>query len=127
MAQAAMTFTVNNVNLLPYIAFQGLEYQLADVDDPDTGRMLNGMMRRGKIADKDKWKIKFRAGLTTAEMSIILTAVTHQYVSATYLSPRTNTVVTKTLYVGDRTAAHCIHREDGTVLWKDLAFSLIER
>ena len=127
MSQAAMTFTVNNVNLLPYIAFQGLEYQLSDIDDPDTGRMMDGTMRRGKVADKDKWKIKFRSGLTTAEMSIILTAVTHQYVTATYLSPRTNTVVTKTLYVGDRTAAHCIHRADGTVLWKDLAFSLIER
>ena len=127
MSQASMTFTVNNVNLLPYIAYQGLEYQLSDIDDPDTGRMMNGTMRRGKVADKDKWKLKFRSDLTTAEVSTILTAVTHQYVTATYLSPRTNTVVTKTLYVGDRTAAHYILREDGTVLWKNLSFSLIER
>ena len=127
MSQASMTFTVNNVNLLPYIAYQGLEYQLSDIDDPDTGRTMDGTMRRGKVADKDKWKLKFRSDLTTAEVSTILTAVTHQYVSATYLSPRTNTVVTKTLYVGDRTAAHYILREDGTVLWKNLAFSLIER
>lgn len=127
MSQASMTFTVNNVNLLPYIAYQGLEYQLSDIDDPDTGRTMDGTMRRGKVADKDKWKLKFRSDLTTAEVSTILTAVTHQYVTATYLSPRTNTVVTKTLYVGDRTAAHYILREDGTVLWKNLAFSLIER
>ena len=126
MADGTMTFSVNNVNLLPYIAFQGLEYQLADIDDPDTGRMINGQMRRGKIADKDKWKIKFRTGLTTEEMSIILSTVTHQEVSATYLSPRTNTVVTKVMYVGDRTAAHCIHRTTGETLWKDLSFSLIE-
>ena len=123
----SITFTVNGVNLVPYIAFQGLEYQLSDIDDPDTGRMMDGTMRRGKIADKDKWKLRFRSDLTTAEISTILTAVTHQYVTATYLSPRTNTVITKTLYVGDRTAAHCIQREDGRILWKDLAFSLIER
>ena len=127
MSQAQMTFTVNSVDFLPYLAFQGLEYQLSDIDDPDTGRMMNGEMRRGKVADKDKWKCKFRSNLTTAEMSVILTAVTHQYVSATYLSPRTNTVVNKTLYVGDRTAAHCVKKPDGTVLWRDLSFSLIEK
>ena len=127
MSQASMTFTVNSVNLLPYLAFQGLEYQLSDIDDPDTGRMMDGTMRRGKLSDKDKWKCRFRSNLTTAEMSTILTAVTHQYVSVTYLSPRTNAVVTKTMYVGDRTAAHCITRDDGTILWRDLSFSLIER
>ena len=122
----AMTFTVGGVNIVPYLAFQGLEYQLADIDDPDTGRMMDGTMRRGKISDKDKWKCKFRI-LTTAEMSTVLTAVTHQYVNVQYMSPRTASVVTKSMYVGDRTAAHCIERSDGTIYWKDLAFSLIER
>ena len=123
----AMVFTVEGVNMLPYIAYNGLEYQLSDIDDPDTGRMMNGEMRRGKIADKDKWMIKFRPDLSTAEISTILTAVTKQYVSVQYLSPRTATVVTKTMYVGDRKAAHFIERNNGTVLWKDLAFNLIER
>ena len=50
----ALTFIVNGVNLIPYIAYQGLDYQLSDIDDTETGRMMNGEMRRGKIADKDK-------------------------------------------------------------------------
>ena len=112
--------------MTPYIAFGGLEYQLSDIDDPDTGRTMNGTMRRGKITDKDKWMLKFRP-LTTEEMSIILTAVTHEYVSVTYLSPRENTVLTKTMYVGDRKASHCIYRTNGTTLWNDLGFSLIEQ
>lgn len=123
----AMTFNVNGVSLVPYLAFQGLEYQLSDIDDPDTGRMMDGTMRRGKVADKDKFKLKFRANLTTSELSVILSTVTQQYVTCQYLSPRTATVVTRTMYVGDRTAAHCIERSDGTILWKDLSFSLIER
>lgn len=122
-----MTFIVNGVDFTPYLAFQGLEYQLADIDDTDTGRMMDGTMRRGKLTDKDKWKCKFRANLATSEISTILQAVTHQYVTVQYLSPRTATVVTKTMYVGDRTAAHCIERANGTILWKDLSFSLIER
>ena len=123
----AMTFTVSGVNFVPFIANQGLSYQLSDIDDPETGRMMDGTMRRGKITDNDKWKLKFRNDLTTSEMSTIITAVTHQYVTVQYLSPRTASVVTKTMYVGDRTAAHYIERNDGVILWKDLSFSLIER
>ena len=123
----AMTFLIEGVDMVPYIAYNGLEYQLSDIDDTDTGRMMNGEMRRGKISDKDKWMLKFRPNLTTAEISTILTAVTKQYVSVQFLSPRTATVVTKTMYVGDRKAAHAIERENGTVYWKDLAFNLIER
>jgi len=123
----AMTFTVGGVNLIPYIAYDGLSYQLSDIDDPDTGRMMNGVMRRGKISDKEKWKVKCRPNLTTAEMSTVITAISTQYVSVQYLSPKTNTVVTKSMYVGDRTAAHFIERADGVTLWKDLSFSLIER
>lgn len=122
-----MTLTVNDVNIVPYIAYDGLSYQLADIDDPETGRMMDGTMRRGKIADKEKWKIKCRTNLTTAEMYTVISAISSQYVSVTYLSPKTNTTVTKTMYVGDRTAAHCIERSNGTILWKDLSFSLIER
>lgn len=122
-----MTFTVGGVNIVPYIALNGLSYQLSDVDDPETGRMMDGTMRRGKITDKEKWKIKCRSDLTTAEMAIIIPLVSHQYVTCQYLSPRSNTVVTKTMYVGDRTAAHYVERSDGVILWKDLSFSLIER
>ena len=123
-----MTFTVSGTNLIPYIAYEGLSYQLSDIDDPETGRMMNGEMRRGKIADKEKWQIKCRSDLTTAEMSTVITAISAgQFVTVQYLSPKTNTVVEKSMYVGNRTAAHYIERADGTVLWKDLSFSLIER
>ena len=74
-----MTFIVNGVDLVPYIAYNGLEYQLSDIDDPETGRTMDGTMRRGKITDKDKWKLKFRVNLTTAEMSIIINAVTYEF------------------------------------------------
>lgn len=122
-----MTFNVGGANIVPFIALGGLSYQLSDIDDPETGRMMDGTMRRGKITDKEKWKIKCRSDLTTAEMATIIPLISHQYVTCQYLSPRSNTIVTKTMYVGDRTAAHYVERADGTILWKDLSFSLIER
>ena len=113
------------VDITPYIAFNGLEYQLSDVDSPDAGRTLDGVMHRGKISDKDKWKIKFRA-LTTDEASILIPLVCRETFVCHYLSPRYGGMVYKTMYAGDRNASHCIEREDGTILWKDLAFNIIE-
>lgn len=126
-----MTFEIKNsadnyVDITPFIAFNGLEYQLSDIDSPDAGRDMSGRMHRGKITDKDKWKLKFRP-LKTNELSTIIQLVTKEYITVRYLSPRYGGIVDKTMYVGDRTASHCIERADGTILWKDLAFSLIER
>lgn len=126
-----MTFEIQNtvgtfVDITPYLFFQGLSYQLSDVDAPNSGRTLAGTMERAKISDKDKWKLKFRP-LTTEEMSIVIDLITHQYVTVRYLSPRTNAIVVKTMYPGDRTATHCIYRKSGETLWHDLSFSLIER
>ena len=46
------SFTVNNINLLPYIAEDGLEWTRFDVEAPDTGHTLDGVMHRGRVAVK---------------------------------------------------------------------------
>lgn len=120
-----LSFEGNFVPITSYIAQHGLDYQLSDIDDPNTGRTMAGTMQRGKIADKDKWKIKCRP-LTTAEMSIVLQLISHEYVTARYLSPRYNSIVEKVMYVGDRTASHYVHK-DNKIFWDALSFSLIER
>lgn len=43
-------FTVNNVNMLPYIAEDGLKWTRFDVEAPDTGRTPDGVMHRGRVA-----------------------------------------------------------------------------
>lgn len=122
-----MTFSVNGVDFTPYIMPGGLEYQLSDIDDPDAGRTMAGEMRRGKITEKDKWSCKFRP-LTTAEISTVLNAVSREFVTVSYLSPRENAVIEKVMYVGDRKASHCVFPNNGgTVLWSDLSFGFIEK
>ena len=48
----AFVFTVNNVNLLPYIQEDGLKWTRFDVEAPDTGRTLDGVMHRGRVTVK---------------------------------------------------------------------------
>ena len=43
-------FTVNNINLLPYIMEDGLKWTRFDVEAPDTGRTLDGVMHRGSYS-----------------------------------------------------------------------------
>ena len=131
-----MTFEIlsnsSYVSLLPYIAYGGLEYQLSSVDAPNAGRSMDGMMHRAEVAKKDKWKIKCRP-LTTAEAAIVLPLVSPQVITVKYLSPYTNSVVIKQMYVGNRTGAFGIERS-GTLnnvattvtFWKEVAFDLIE-
>ena len=113
------------VDITPYIAFQGLTYQRSDVDAPDAGRDMSGFMHRGRVTIKDKWQIKFRA-MRTDEIAIILQLIAPEQIQVHYLSPYYNSIVISAMYVGDRTAQHCIYRENGEILWKDLAFSCIE-
>lgn len=120
-----MQFLINGVNIAPYVGFNGLEYQLSDVDSPNAGRNMAGEMERGKITEKEKWSLKF-VPLTTSQIAAILSAVSDEYVEVSFLSPRHGSTVTKQMYVGDRSAAHMFER-GGTVYWKDLSFSLIER
>ena len=44
-----MTFMINGTDMTPFVAFGGFKWQRYDVDDPDTGRSLDGLMYRGRI------------------------------------------------------------------------------
>ena len=42
------------VDITPYIAFQGLTFSRNDVDAPDAGRDMSGLMHRGRVGVKEK-------------------------------------------------------------------------
>jgi len=45
------------VDIVPYIAFKGITYTRNDVDGPNAGRALSGLMVRDRVATKAKWEI----------------------------------------------------------------------
>ena len=78
-----MTFTVNGVNMLPYIAKEGVKWQRSDLDAPDSGRTLDGIMHRGRVATKIRLDVTCRP-LTSSEAAIVLNAILPEFISVTY-------------------------------------------
>lgn len=121
-----MTLIVNGVDMLPYVAYEdGIKWQRGDVDSPNSGRTLDGLMHRGRVATKIRLDIKCRP-LTAAEISIVLNAILPEYVTVQYTDPMYG-LVTKTFYSNNNPATHMLLMEDGTEYWKDITFPLVER
>lgn len=120
-----MKLKINGTDITSYIKYQGVQWSLNSIDAEGSGRNLNGLMQRKKIADKNKFEISCRA-LTTREMALLNNLLSGQYVSVEYT---TNTgTLTFTMYPGATIkAAVFIIRDDGTEVWDGYSFSLIER
>jgi hypothetical protein len=95
--------------------------------DLDSGRGINGEMQRQVICQKEKLNLTWRAGaLTMAEVSMLLNAVMQPFFSVTYFSPLSNSMVTKTMYVGDR-STNFYSIIDGKPVIDNISFNLVER
>lgn len=124
---SAPYYTINGVPILPYIKDGGLTIDENDLDSEDSGRTLDGVMHRGRIAIKDKHTIMCRP-LYTAESQIVINAISaDEFVEVeTNVHPKYGTVV-KTMYNSSRTAAVFRLDEDGDAVWDNISFTLIER
>ena len=121
-----MVLTVNNVDMTPYIAFGGVKWTRSDIDSPNTGRTMDGLMHRGRVTTKIRLDITCRP-LSTAEASTVLSAIYPEYVTVSYTDPMAGTTVTKTMYSNNNPASFLIHRSNGLELWNGITFPLIER
>ena len=121
-----MTFTVDGVNLLPYLDEEGIRWKRSDLDAPDSGRTLDGVMHRQRIDSKVRLDIACRP-LTTAEASVVLQAIYPVFVTVEYDDPQQGEVVSKRMYSNNNPATFAQVQTDGSYLWKDITFPLIER
>lgn len=116
----------NAVDMIPYTAHDdGFKWTRYDIDSPNTGRTLDGLMHRGRVATKIKLEIKCRP-LTASELSIVLNAIRPEYVTVTYTDPMLGEV-TKTMYSNNNPAVHCLWKPNGTEWWSGISFPLVER
>lgn len=119
-----MTLTIGTVDITPYIAKNGLKWSRQDIDSPDTGRDMSGVMHRGRVATKIRLDITCRI-MTASELSTILNAIYPEYVTVTYNDPMFG-VVTKTMYSNNNPAVFQMRRSNGTEFWSGVTFPLIE-
>lgn len=99
-----------------------LKVDIYDIDG-ESYRNANGDMLRDRVTTKRKISCKWDY-LTTEQMSYLLTLVKPVFFTVEYLDPETGTVLTKTFYVGDRSAPVYSY---ALGLWTDLSMNFIER
>lgn len=121
-----MTFAINGFNIMPYIAYQGLKWQRADVDGPNAGRTLDGEMIRDRRAIKIRWDVTCRP-LTGSELSNVLTLIEPEFVTLQYTNPVTNSVTVGQFYANNFPVQFCIIKRNGVEYWSGLTFPLVQK
>lgn len=120
-----MTFMINGTDMTPFVAFGGFKWQRYDVDDPDTGRSLDGLMYRGRISTKIRLDITCKP-LESAELRTVLNVILPEFVTVIYDDPMYGRV-TKTMYSNNNPASYLIRKPSGKEYWSGITFPLIER
>ena len=122
---AVFRFSVNGISLVNDLAEDGIRWTRFDVVAPDTGRTLDGVMHRGRVASKIRLDITCRP-LQSSEIMVVLGAIMPEYVTVRYIDPQDG-AVTKTMYSNNIPTICATVNPDGTAVWKGLTFPLIER
>ena len=120
----AVTRTILQVNGTYIPDPSSLQWGLQTVSDENAGRTQDGKMHVNLITRKRKLELVWK-GVDFATASEILQAVNPVNFDVTYLDALTNTRLTKTFYVGDRTApVYSYH--DGYRWYSNVSFNIIE-
>lgn len=103
---------------------QSFKVEISDLDG-ESHRNAKGLLIRDRIAVKRKLECSWPP-LTNFQISTILKAVKPVFFSVTYPDPEEGTNLTKTFYVGDRSAP-VLMIKNGVPMWEGLEMNFIER
>ena len=114
------------------IKINGTEYDpseltvgIQDISAPDAGRDLTGYMYKMTVCQKVTIQLTWLQP-SPALVSQILNSVKSEYFQVQYNDPLTNSLSTKTFYVGDRSAPVQVWGTNNK-RYSKLSFKLIER
>ncbi len=105
---------------------QSFQVAIQDIDG-NTTRNAQGNMNRDRVAVKRKLQVSW-GPCSMAESAAILQAVSAVFVDVTYPDPQDGKVVTRTFYVGDRTApTYSWNSKLAKMEWKGISFDFVEK
>ena len=111
-------------DITKWIAYQGITFSRNDVEAPDAGRTLDGIMHRGRVAIKEKIKIK----TVPMKKADIATLHTLLYPETLYVRvnpyPGTNSSKTLNVYANNFETNYIIHRTSDDI--QSMSFPLVE-
>lgn len=121
-------FKIGDHDYTTFLAEDGLQPVRNDLDADGSGRnLLDGLMYRTRIAQKDKWAVKFNR-LPELIMKSIAEDIDPVYVNITTLDPKTNRVLTKVYYTSTLTyGAQRYDKSMGITVYDGCTFNMTER
>ena len=121
-------FKIGEHDYTAFLAEDGLAPVRNDLDADGSGRnLLDGLMYRARIAQKDKWTVKFNR-LPELIVKSIATDINPEYVEITMLDPKTNRHITKTYYTSTLTyGVQRYDRSQNLSYYEGCTFNITER
>lgn len=114
----------NAIDLVPYI--EEMKWSENDLDSPNSGRDLSGMMYRGKVTSKRRCDIKLIT-LSAGVINQIFSIIRSEYFWCnTDLAPADGELIMN-MYNSTRTGGIAIITTDNEAKHKDVSFNIIER
>lgn len=119
-----MVFKIDGRDFSNYVAAGGLKWQRNDIEDPNAGRPLDGVMQRGRVSIKITLEVTCKL-LTATQARAILTAIQPEYVTVEYTDPMYGRR-TATMYSNNIPATHQFEK-NGVDYFAAITFPLIEQ
>ena len=121
-------FKIGSHDYTAFLAEDGLAPVRNDLDADGSGRnLLDGLMYRARIAQKDKWTVKFNR-LPELIVKSIAADINPEYVEITMLDPKTNRHITKTYYTSTLTyGVQRYDRSQNLTYYEGCTFNITER
>lgn len=117
---------INNLDITRKIAQGGFSLSENDLDSPNAGRTLDGLMHRGKVTEKNRADIKL-VDIKASELEEILEILRSEYFECTTdMFPGKGTLVME-MYNSTRKYNVLIIDSDGVAWYQDVSFNIIQR
>jgi hypothetical protein len=119
---------IGNHDYTAWLAEDGLAPVRNDIDADGSGRnLLDGLMYRARIAQKDKWTVKFNR-MPELIMRSLAADVDGEYTDITFLDPKTDRIMTKTYYTSTLTyGTQRYDKGDNRTYYEGCTFNMTER
>lgn len=119
-----MRISINNVDIAPLVAYQGVQWTRNDYC-PKSVTTMDGKVWRGRVTSKAELALTFRP-LTTAQLNDLMSILQDEYLTVAYDDP-INGYSIVTMYVESLPAKMMLSRSNGTEYWTDISVTLKER
>ncbi len=117
--------STNSYDIAKIVKEKGIKWTRNDIDSAKAGRNLKGTMNRGRVCQKVKMEVScipLAQPLTTK----LLKLINPQYVKVHYVDPLLGERFVQ-FYSNNVPTTFSSQATDGSLLWSDLSFPLVER